>query len=84
LKKIVVFHWSAQFYYSAELNLNVTRRPRAGNRHRPSGGLFEGAACGNVTLTNPRIGERYFDVGTMDGYMEAMLSLQPRSEAAAR
>lgn len=31
-----------------------------------------------------RTGERYFDVGTMDGYMQTMLTLQIAAEAAAR
>jgi len=31
-----------------------------------------------------RTGERYFDVGTMDGYMQAMLTLQMREESIAR
>ena len=41
------------FYCSARLNLNVTRQPMADNGYCPSGRLFEAAACGCATLTDP-------------------------------
>ena len=52
------------FYCSSLLNLNVTRRAMADVGFCPSNRLFEAAACGTVTISDPWPGlERFFKPG---------------------
>jgi len=77
------------FYCSANLNLNVTRRPMAENGYCPSGRLFEAAACGAAVLSDSWAGlDTFFEPGreilVANGTDDALASLQRSREELAR